>query len=483
MSAPVYEFVQTRWRREGGYREVLTIAFPLILSTASWSIHHFLDRMFLAWYSPEAVAASMPAGLVNFTILSLFVGTASYVGTFVAQYFGAGRSGRIGPAMWQGLYVAGIGGIVHLSLIPFAGPMFRHIGHEPLVQEYETVYFQIMCLGAVPGIAAPAIGGFFAGRGRTWPVMWVNVFATAVNVVMNYILIFGKWGFPQLGVKGAAIGTVIAGYCGLAAYTVLISRPEYNRRYRTLSGWRFDPSLFARLMRFGLPNGVQFLLDVAGFTAFVLMVGRLGTSALAATVIAFNINTLAFMPMIGFGMAVSMLVGQQLGRNRPEMAQRSVYSGFHMTLTYMATVAALYVFVPDLFIAPFEAHADPESFQTVRATTLVLLRFVAVFCLFDTLNIVFASAIKGAGDTRFVMIMLLVVSLFVLVMPTYIALVHFGANIYVGWTIATVYICTLGLSFLMRFLAGKWKSMRVIEETIPVLPQTLPEAPTASVER
>lgn len=478
----VYQSFRSRWRAECGYREVLGIAVPLILSTSAWSVQHFVDRMFLAWYGPAAVAASMPAGMVNFTVMSLFIGTASYVATFVAQYHGAGRPDRIGPAVWQGLYIAAIGGIVHLALIPAAGPVFRFIGHEQLVRQYETVYFQVLCFGAAPGIAAAAMSGFFAGRGRTWPIMWVNVSATVVNVVLNYMLIFGKWVFPELGVKGAAIGTVLAACFSFCMYLVLLSRPGHDRRYHTLRGWRIEPALFGRLMRFGLPNGVQFFLDIAGFTTFILLVGRLGTTALAATVIAFNINTISFMPMIGFAMAVSVVVGQQLGRNRPDLAQRGAYSGFHMTFLYMATIAALYVFVPGIFIKPFEAHADPQSFEAIRTTALMLLRFVAVFCLFDTMNLIFSAAIKGAGDTRFVMRMLLVVSVCVLIIPSYIALVVLDASLYVGWAIATVYIAVLSTSFFCRFLGGKWKTMRVIETVVHAVPQTLPEAPTGSIE-
>ena len=157
------------------------------------------------------------------------------------------------------------------------------------------------------------------------------------------------------------------------------------------------------------------------------------------------------------------------------MAKRSVYSGFHLTFIYMTTIAALYVLVPDIFLRPFAAQADAERFGVIREMAVILLRFVAVYSLFDTLNIIFASAIKGAGDTRYVMYMILTVSLLALVIPCYVALVLLHTGIYVAWTIASVYISILGIIFLLRFLGGKWKSMRVIEEVPPALPQTLPE--------
>lgn len=461
----VVGFLARRWACEAGYRSVLSIAVPLILSTGAWSILHFVDRMFLTWYSPEAIAAAMPAGMLNFTIMSLFLGTAGYATTFVAQYHGSGQHQRIGPVLWQGIYIAVAGGILHLLLIPLAGPIFRFVGHEPLVQEYEIVYFQVLCLGATPAIASSAIAGFFSGRGKAWPVMWVNVLATVLNIILDYALIFGKWGLPELGMKGAAIATVLSACFSFAIYLILFSRSGYESRYYTLRGWMFERPLFLRLMYFGFPSGVQFFLGMAGFTAFILLVGRLGTMELAATNIAFNINNLAFMPMIGFGMAVSVLVGQYLGKGKPDLAQRSVYSSFHLTFLYMASVAAAYLFVPNIFINPFASQADPASFAAIRKTTLILLRFVAIYSLFDALNIVFASAIKGAGDTRFVMFMIAIVSSLALVVPSYIALVLLQAGIYTAWTIASVYVSILGLVFLFRFLGGKWKSMRVIEQT------------------
>ncbi|HPO45731.1 MAG TPA: MATE family efflux transporter [Spirochaetota bacterium] len=465
----------TRWRARGGYRELLVLSIPLILSTSSWSLQHFVDRMFLAWYSPFAIAAVMPAGMLNFCTMSIFIGTAGYVSIFAAQYFGAGVNERIGSSIWQGAYIAAFGAIVHLALIPLAPAIFDLAGHDPEVRRYEVIYFQILCLGAFPGIASSAFSGFFTGLGRPWPVMWVNLLATGVNLFLDYLLIFGKWGFPEMGIKGAAIATVAAGFVYCAAYLALLAAPKARRIYHTLSGWRLDRELFARLLRFGFPNGVQFFVDIAGSTVFILLVGRLGTTNLAATNIAFNINTLAFMPMFGFGIAVSVLVGQYIGMERTDLAERSVYSGFHMTFLYMAAISLCYLLAPDIFVAPFMSKADPAAFSEIYPLSVILLRFVALYCIFDTLNIIFASALKGAGDTRFVMYMLAVVSLVVLVLPTYLALVVFDGGLYAAWVIASLYVVVLGFAFFIRFRGGRWKSMRVIEKPVVCLPPILPE--------
>jgi MATE family multidrug resistance protein len=318
-------------------------------------------------------------------------------------------------------------------------------------------------MGGGPYLASYALSGFYSGRGKTWPVMWVNIIATALNLILDYALIFGHWCFPEMGIKGAGIATVIAGIFSFIAFLKLISAREFNQTYHTIDGWRPEKELFIRLLRFGAPSGVQFFLEMFGFTAFVLLVGRLGTASLAATNIAFNINTLAFMPMIGCGIAISMLVGRYLGADKPDLAQISAYSGFHMTFMYMTSIAAAYVLLPDIFVAPFALKADPQRFSEIYRYSVMLLRFVAVYSIFDAMNIIFCSAIKGAGDTRFVMLITVILSLFVLIVPTYLAIVVFEYGLMISWFLATIYVILLSLAFYLRFLNGKWKTMRVIE--------------------
>ena len=462
------QHLKHRWKIEAGYREVLVIAIPLILSTASWSVQHFVDRMFLAWYSPETIAAAMPAGMLHFSMVSIFMGTAGYVNTFVAQYYGAKRYYRIGPALWQGVYMSLIGGLLILIAIPFAGPIFRLVGHSPQVQQNEVEYFRIICLGGFFYIASYALSGFFSGRGKTWPVMWVNTFTTVVNLVLDYALIFGRWGFPELGIKGAGIATVAAGVFSFLLFLAILAGGKTNRTYHTLNGWRFDGELFIRLLRYGFPSGVQFFLEMTGFTGFILVVGRLGTASLAASNIAFNINTLAFMPMIGFGIAISVLVGQYLGADKPDLAQSAAYSGFHLTLAYMLAIGAAYVTVPDIFVAPFAHRADPRSFEEIYRYSVVLLRFVAVYSIFDAMNIIFCSAIKGAGDTRYVMFVTVLLAVFVLIVPVYLVVEVLNSGLMFAWVLATAYVTLLGVIFYLRFLGGKWKTMRVIEQEVPL---------------
>lgn len=455
--------IKTRWRKKNGYREVLTIAFPLILSTGAWSIQQFVDRMFLTWYSPEAIAASMPAGILNFTILSFFIGTTSYVGTFVAQYFGSGQYEMIGKVLWQGVFFSMTAIVAMLIFIPLAGPIFDLAGHSEEIKVLERDYFTILCFGGFFPVVAAALSGFFSGLGKTWTVMWVNMVATAFNIVLDYLMIFGNFGFPRMGVKGAAIATVLAGATSAILFFNFLLKRSNRETYGILKGMYFDKDLFLRLVKFGFPAGVQFFIDVLGFTLFLMFVGRYGKIELAATNIAFNINTLAFMPMIGFGIAVSVMVGQALGNNRADEAEYATWSAVQLASVYMLSIATCYLLFPRLFLQPFGVAGDAEAFEQIYDYGVVLLRFIAVFTISDALAIIFSSAIKGAGDTRFVMKSIFIASWGLLVIPTYVAVVVLKWSLFSAWAIATIYITSLGIIFFLRFRAGKWKKMLVIE--------------------
>ncbi|NQV13835.1 MATE family efflux transporter [bacterium] len=450
-------YMKSRWRAEFGYRHILVVAIPLILSTGSWSIQQFVDRMFLSWHSEEALAAAMPAGILNFSFICLFIGTVSYAGTFVSQYIGAKEDHKVGTVLWHSLYLSLFGAIIILLIAPLSTELFQLIGHNQQIQLLESSYFRILCFGGLGPILSAAFAGFFTGQGNNWPVMWVNLFTTVTNIILDYLLIFGIGIFPELGIAGAAIATIIAGFSSILLYVILIFRPKNESRFHVFSSRSWDISFMKRFLKYGLPSGGHFFLEIMGFTGFILILGRIGQMELAATNIAININSLAFMPMLGLGIALSMSVGQNIGAGKPETAAYAANSGVQLGMLYMILCTLLYIFLPEVFIAPFNASAE-----TVRVS-IILLRFVAVYALFDTLSILYSSAVKGAGDTHFVMRITTALSIFVLIIPTYIAVDIFHSSLYLPWAFCSLFIITMGLTFWGRFLGGKWKSMSVIE--------------------
>lgn len=446
----------------GSCSELLRIAVPLVISSGTLSLMHVLDRMFLMWYSTDALAAAMPSGLLHWTLMSISIGTAGYVNTFVAQYDGAQRHEDVARSLWQGIYFCIFAAAAMLLFLPCAGVIFRLVGHEAAVQQLECTYFQILCVGTAPFLLAAVLSCFYSGRGKTMTIMWVNLGSTAVNAALNYWFVFGGWGLPAMGIAGAGWATVIASSLSVVAFALLLVHGPDARPYQLLRHYRFHSELFGRLLRYGLPSGVHFFVDISCFSVFILLVGRMGKEQLAATNLAFNINSLLFLPMIGFGTAVMTLVGKRIGEGRPEMAIRTTWIAFGFTTLYMGVWAALLLFSPDVVLAPYAAGSKPEEFAAIQSAVTILLRFVAAYSLFDGINIVFASAIRGAGDTRFCLLFTFFSSALLMVIPTYLALQVFDAGLYVAWACVMAYIIFLSVGFLLRFLAGRWKTMSVI---------------------
>ena len=399
------------WRRPSGGRAVVALALPLVLSTASWTLMHFVDRVFLSWYSTETIAAAMPAGMLHFTLLCLPLGIAAYVNTFVAQYWGAERPARIGIVLWQGVTIGLFAVPYFLLMIPLAPFVFRWAGHGATIAELETTYFQTLAFGAGATVISAALAAFFTGLGHSRVVMIVDSGAALLNIVLDYLFIFGVI-VPEMGIFGAGLATVISQWVKVVVYASIISRREFRVPFQIVAGMRFDWPLLRRLFHYGGPSGVQLFVETMAFTAFLFLMGRLGTTELAASTMAFSVNTIAFVPMLGLGIAVTTLVGQQLGRNQPVLAARATWTAFLLGGIYVGVMAILYIAWPNLFLAAFAAGNSADDFDRLGLICVVLLRFVAIYCFWDMMHIVFVSAIKGAGDTRFVLLTTMIVSRF-----------------------------------------------------------------------
>jgi MATE family multidrug resistance protein len=443
----------------------------------------FVDTILLSWHNPDEMAASFPAVMWFWLAFGVLQVTAGYTSTFVAQYTGANRPHRVGPAVWQGVHFATLAGLLFLLLVPASPFLIALGGHPANIQPLETVYLQCLCFAALPMLVMAAVNGFFSGRGKTWTVLLVEATGTAVNVVFALLLIFGRAGLPELGIAGAGWATVIGSWAAAATALGLFFKGEFRKEFNTLGGWRLERDLFLRLMKFGGPAGAQVFLDVLVFNFFVQLVGQLGEAALGATTLTVRLNMVAFLPMMGMGQAICILVGQRLGGERPDLAEKSTYTGLLWVFGYMCAVAAVYLLLPRTLVGLFESDIDPEKYAEIAAVVPRLLVCVAIYSVMDAVNVAFAFALRGAGDTRFVTAVTFLLAWPVMVIPTFLVVsasfpdrltawvtelpfflrMDPGRAVYWAWSFATAHIIGMGICFWLRFRHGKWKSMRVIE--------------------
>ena len=453
-----------RWTQPNGYKAVLKVSLPLVASMGSTTVMLFTDRMFLGRYSIDAIAAVTPAGLTAFSLTCFFLGVVGYTNTFIAQYTGAGTPEGVAVSLWQGLYFALGAGLILAAMSFLAEPIFALAGHDPEVQKLEVVYFKIVMSGAVLSVLHETLACFYSGRGLTKTIMLVSLTGPAVNVPLDYGLINGLWGLPEMGVAGAAYSTLAGHLLITLLFIILILRSEDNRRFHLLQKWKFNPDLFKRLLKYGIPSGISFFIDISAFTFFLFIVGRIGKTELAATNIAFAINTLGFLPMIGFGIGTSTLVGHAIGRGNPQAGVEATTSALHICFLYMFFIALLYLLLPEWLFSWFKpGNMQEHNFTLIQQTGKVLLSYIALYSLFDTGNIIFSAAIKGAGDTRFVTITIAVMSTTLFMVPVYISVRFLNHGLYTAWIFTCIYIISLSFIFLWRFRQGKWKKMSVLE--------------------
>ena len=447
------------------YRTVFSVSLPLVLSMAATTVMEFTDRVFLANYSIESIAAALPGGITAFLFLTFFTGVTSYLNVFIAQYTGAGSLSRIGACVWQGIYFSLLATVILIALSFVADPLFRMVGHPPEVQRLESVYFRILCMGAGINVLSTGLACFFSGRGKTRPVMVISIIGMAFNIPLDYALINGMWIFPEMGIQGAGIATVCSWTLIAALYGMLIFNPKNNRVYAVFSNWAFDAGLTLRILRTGIPAALQFTMDVFAFTFFIFMVGRLGKVELAASNIAFSMESIAFMPAYGFSIGLSTLVGQALGRNDVSGAIRYTRQTIGILLSYILLIDLLFFLAPQWVIKLFAtAESTGPFYEQILDQGVVIIRIMAFFISFDALYFSFIGVLKGAGDTRFIMWSIGITTLVVMILPITIGIIFLGWEIYACWILLTLYVLSLCTISFLRYRQGKWKNIRVIEK-------------------
>ncbi len=443
------------------YRELLRIAVPLIITSASFTVQNFCDRMFLAWYSPAALQAVVPAGILFFTLVCGFMATAAFANSLVAQYYGSGDLHSCSRSVAQAVLLALFSFPLILLLIPAGLWMLSVSGHAPAVLVEEKTYFFILMLGGLQLPLSAAVSSFFSGRGLTKVVMLCSIASAALNLVLNWLLIFGAGPFPEMGTAGAALASVISGFASPVIMLALYFSAKNNRLYDTRRLFYFDAPLFRRLLRFGVPAGIHMTFDVGAFSLFVLLVGRLGETAFMAANIALSVNMIAFMPSIGIGQAAGTLVGQHLGRRDFDGASAVGWRAVHVGWIYTVIAALSFILMPEVYIRLFARGDVP--FDEIFSLARLLLGFAACWGLMDATNLILSGALRGAGDTHFVMWYETAMAWLFFAAGELIIVLVLKRSVLTAWAWALVYICLLAFGMIARFRSKRWQLIELIE--------------------
>jgi len=387
-------------RRE--VRATLVLAVPLVLTQLAQMTMSFVDVIMIGRLGTAALAAGVLGSSTFFTLLLVCVGMVLAVNPSVAQSYGAGDEAEVGRWARQGLWLGVFLGVPLVALFGYAEPLLRAAGQEPATAALAADYLRAIRWGVLPNLWFAALRSLCEGTGRPRPVLVVMLIAAGVNVLCNWVLMYGKLGFPALGLEGAGWASALAMTTMFALLGGYVRRSPEFRRYRIFAGLRRpDGPHLRRLFRLGWPIGVNFGLEAGLFLVATLLVGLFGTAALAAHQVALNAASVTFMVPLGIGMAGTVRVGQAVGRGDGAAAARAGWAAIGMGASFMLAAALLFWLRPEWVVWLYTGQGGGEGVapETVELAAL-LLGIAAVFQLFDGTQATAAGALRGLKDTR-----------------------------------------------------------------------------------
>lgn len=440
-------------------RTLLALAWPVIVSRSAQVVVGVADALMVAHLGAEALAATTTGAFNAVAFLILPMGIVFIVASFASQLTGRGDRAGARRYGFHGLLVAAGAGVVALLLLPALGPVLARLDYAPGVRTLMHGYLEVRLLSIGPAVGLEALANYYGGTGNTRLPMIANVAAMSLNLLGNWLLIDGRLGAPRLGVEGAALASTLStwvAFLGLLAVFLAqgraLGRVVPRLRLRELG----------RVLRFGLPSGFNWFFEFFAFNFFVngVMAG-LGTTALAAIMAVFQLNSVAFMPAFALASAGAILVGQAIGAGRKDDVPRVVRLTFLTASGWQGLVGIAYVVAPELLFAPFAR--EPSSREALVAIGARMLALSAAWQLFDAAAGTLSEALRAAGDTAVPLWARLAVAWLFFAPGSWISVRVLGGDdrVAIAWVVA--YLGVLAGVLWLRFRSGAWRRIALVE--------------------
>jgi MATE family multidrug resistance protein len=443
---------------------LLGLAWPIVISRATQVVIGVSDAVMVAGLGKAALAATTTGALNAFSVLILPMGIVFIVSTFSSQLF---ARGDLAGARRYGFY--GLAVAIATQLLCFGGLALRErvlawFPYQPEVRQLIADYLLYRLASGGAAIGMEALANYYGGLGKTRVPMLASVAAMVLNVFANWVLIGGHLGAPALGVKGAALANTI---CTTIAFAGLLAKFLLDGRAARAVLPRLHLAELGRMLRFGLPSGLNWFFEFFAFLVFVnVVMAGLGTTSLAAMMAVFQVNSLSFMPAFGLASAGAILVGQAIGAGAKDEVPRIVRLTFAAAGTWQGAVGLAYIAIPGLLFGVFTSGAGDDG--SLRAAGVRMLMFSAAWQLFDAAAGTLAEALRAAGDTAFTLWARLVLAWAIFTPGAFVTVRYFGWGDRgaVFWLV--LYLALLAGVLWLRFRTGAWRRIRLTEHAPPV---------------
>jgi len=437
------------------FRTLLRLAWPIVLARATQSVVGFTDAAMVAPLGQDELAATTTGALDTYALIIFPMGVGMIVQSFAAQLTGQRRLGDTRRYAWYGLAIAGAAMLFAFAVIPLLPLVLGQLDAEPRVRALMTDYMQLRLLSIGGAVGIEVLGNWYAGLGNTRVQLIGGVIAMVANIALNWVFIYGNLGAPALGVAGAAIASAIATWIGFAALAYAFHR-GLGGAPRPAGPLHLRVSELRRVIRFGLPNGLNWFLEFAAFLIFInVVIVDLGTPTLAAMNVVLQINTVSFMPAFGIASSGAILAGQAIGRGAHREVPRIVWLTLRTTAAWMATIALIYLIAPTALVGVFRPRDVPA--ETLLAAGVVMLQISAAWQLFDATAMTFSEVLRAAGDTTWPMMARLALAWILFVPVSVVWIMVLGGREVAAMLCLIVYLAILAGLLARRFLGGAWR--------------------------
>jgi len=438
---------------ETSVKYMLKLAGPMIVTTISFTIMQFVDRFMVSRLGTDALAAILPAGIISFVPASFAIGVMTSVNTFVSQSLGRANKKNCSNYCWQAIYLGLMYFVIVVSVMwPTAPAIFKAIGFKQPVVNMEVTYLRIMLYAQFMAVFVWASSQFFMGIHRPVITMYAAVCSQAVNVVANYVLIFGKFGFPAMGIAGAGWGTFIGTAVGAGIRMAAFLNGDINANFKCRETLNVNFKKMIGLLKIGFPAGFGFMVNVA-FLGMILfgLVSRFGNEASAATSAVFSCINFSVMPIVGIGIALTAAVGKSIGEGRKDTAIKQTSICLKIALVYILSMGVcLLVFRNELM------RLWSADDKVIEAGVNILV-FAVIFQVFDAVTIVFTGLLRGAGDTVWLAVISSSGAVIILGLGGFLTVKFVPALAELGpWIAATINITMVAMANGWRFKSNKW---------------------------
>ncbi len=450
--------------KEGSIKEIFLLAYPLFISQSVDVAMIFSDRFFLSDLGKNELASTLPGGILNYLFSNLIFGILAQMIPLISQYYAAKENENAIRTFQQGFFLFLIlSPIAFFSAYFFAPKLLSIFGHEENLYNSEIKYFRVLCFTIFTLNLRVLIGNFFIAIGRTKIVTVVSFFTMLINIPVSYVLIFGKFGFPKLGVEGAALGTLIASISPVFILGVQFFSREFQENFQTKTNLKFDKVLFFRLLRYGLPTGFEMIINVAGFMFFCMVMYSYSSDVAAAISIVLNWDMLCFIPMFGISQSVGSLVGKYLGEGKKETALKTANSSLILGIIYASAITICCFLFTSSLVKVFTPETEFQSFEKVLEYGVLMLKISCAYFIADSMYQILGGILKGAGDSLWTMFMSNSL-MWTIAISVYICKNYFGFSPIESWMILSGMVFVLFGSFFHRFYQKKWLNRLMIRE-------------------